>query len=126
MIVKNILINNFDIYIDLLVRELINLGINYTLIENEIHFDNYIIRFYEIKDSKEIVDLMNFRDFIESSGIDIKEYIKANINLKNSYLKLDTSFKNETLADNKYKVNKRKIHNQNKLINKKINTKGYR
>ena len=125
MIVKNILINNFDIYIDLLVRELINLGINYTLIENEIHFDNYIIRFYEIKDSKEIVDLMNFRDFIESSGIDIKEYIKANINLKNSYLKLDTSFKNETLADNKYKVNKRKIHNQNKLINKKINTKGY-
>ena len=126
MIVKNILINNFDIYIDLLVRELINLGINYTLIENEIHFDNYIIRFYEIKDSKEIVDLMNFRDFIESSCIDIKEYIKANINLKNSYLKLDTSFKNETLADNKYKVNKRKIHDQNKLINKKINTKGYR
>lgn len=117
MIVKNILINNFDIYIDLLVRELINLGINYTLIENEIHFDNYIIRFYEIK------DLMHF---IESSVIDIKEYIKANINLKNSYLKLDTSFKNETLADNKYKVNKRKIHNQNKLINKKINTKGYR
>lgn len=50
MIVRNILVNKSEEIIDLLVRELIKYGISYVLIDNEIHFDNYIFKFYNIGD----------------------------------------------------------------------------
>ncbi len=97
MIVRNVFIDDFDLYIEILLRDLIKLGINYTLVENEVHFDNYIIRIYETKINTDFID--NIRK---------------------------VACKEVDEVDDNYRINKKLIKNQNKLTNKMINTKGYR
>lgn len=49
MIVRSIEINNKDTYIDLVIKELCKNNISYVYVKesNELHFDNYIFRFFE-------------------------------------------------------------------------------
>lgn len=47
MIVRNIYVSNKELFVDNLLRELIKQEISYVLIDNELHFSNYIIRFME-------------------------------------------------------------------------------
>lgn len=113
MIVTDIYVKNREIFIDMLIRKLIKEGRSYVKIENEIHFDNYILRIYEI-------ELKFF------SEIDIDETDKILFNL----LKKEELFENLTYVNENSKIeinnvptlNKRLIKHQNKIINKKINT----
>lgn len=64
MTVKNIHVVNLERFLDELIKELIIADISYVQVDNEIHFQDKIYRFYESKNkkrcfisAKEIVDL---------------------------------------------------------------------
>lgn len=118
MIVKNLFVNEVDIYIDELLKELIKNEISYVKIDNEIHFDNYIIRLY---DKNEVIRLFN-ESLNDKEGVftflnDVSnEYKKIDINLPNYN---DKYFKGKLIES----PNKKNIKKQNKLTNKLIKTK---
>lgn len=108
MKVKNILVNEKDKYIDLVIKELIKYGISYLQIDNEIHFDDYIFRFYDINDR--ILD-----NVMESEKISIYE-----LNKNIEYIPRESTIYEKV---NHPRINKKEIKKQNKIINKKINSK---
>ena len=128
MKVKNILINEKNEFIELLIRELIKYEIGYVHIDNEIHFDNYIFRFYDIQDDKEEI-----RRIIDEDVLKI-EIIKVNdLEEKNKLQKLSElpdilqTFKPEEgkIKENVYapRLNKKLIKQYNKATNKRLKTK---
>ena len=128
MKVKNILINEKNEFIELLIRELIKYEIGYVHIDNEIHFDNYIFRFYDIQDDKEEI-----RRIIDEDVLKI-EIIKVNdLEEKNKLQKLSElpdilqTFKPEEgkIKENVYapSLNKKLIRQCNKATNKRLKTK---
>ena len=128
MKVKNILINEKNEFIELLIRELIKYEIGYVHIDNEIHFDNYIFRFYDIQDDKEEI-----RRIIDEDVLKI-EIIKVNdLEEKNKLQKLSElpdilqTFKPEEgkIKENVYapRLNKKLIRQCNKATNKRLKTK---
>jgi len=46
----NKLVNNRDVFLDILLKELCQRGISYVLVDNELHVGNVIIRFYTFQD----------------------------------------------------------------------------
>lgn len=128
MKVKNILINEKNEFIELLIRELIKYEIGYVHIDNEIHFDNYIFRFYDIQDDKEKI-----RRIIDEDVLKI-EIIKVNdLEEKNKLQKLSElpdilqTFKPEEgeIKENAHapRLNKKLIKQYNKATNKRLKTK---
>lgn len=128
MKVKNILINEKNEFIELLIRELIKYEIGYVHIDNEIHFDNYIFRFYDIQDDKEKI-----RRIIDEDVLKI-EIIKVNdLEGKNKLQKLSElpdilqTFKPEEgeIKENVNtpRLNKKLIKQYNKATNKRLKTK---
>lgn len=128
MKVKNILINEKNEFIELLIRELIKYEIGYVHIDNEIHFDNYIFRFYDIQDDKEKI-----RRIIDEDVLKI-EIIKVNVlEEKNKLQKLSElpdilqTFKPEEgeIKENVHapRLNKKLIKQYNKATNKRLKTK---
>ena len=56
MKIRNYIVENYQLLMDCLEKELCKNGISYVRIDNEIHFQNQIIRFYDIElDIKEII-----------------------------------------------------------------------
>ena len=55
MQIKNYIVDNIDIIMDRLEKELCQCGISYVRIENELHFDNKIIRFYDLAMHKNVI-----------------------------------------------------------------------
>lgn len=129
MKVHNILINRKDEYIELLVRGLIKYGINYLQIDNEIHFDNRIFRFYDIKDDiEEIKKIKIDEDLSDVRIINVDELEK--LEEENKLQELSYQFqifepKNEETKEKTPvpKLNKKLIKDYNKKINKRINTR---
>lgn len=128
MKVKNILINEKNEFIELLVRELIKYEIGYVHIDNEIHFDNYIFRFYDIQDDKEKI-----RRIIDEGVLKI-EIVKVNdLEEKNKLQGLSElpdilqTFKPEEgeIKENVHApiLNKKLIKQYNKATNKRLKTK---
>ena len=116
MKVKNILLNEKEKFIDLVIKELIKYKISYVQIGNELHFDNYIFRFYDINDRV-------LGDMMELENISINE---LNNELNNQLNEIIEYIPNEFKIDKEFippRINKKKIKKQNKIINKKINTK---
>lgn len=125
MKVHNILINRKDEYIELLVRELIKYGINYLQIDNEIHFDNHIFRFYDIEEIKKVITKEDLSD-VRIINIDELEKLKE----ENKLQELPYQFqifepKNDETKEKTPvpKLNKKLIKAYNKKINKRINTR---
>ena len=56
MIIKNIMTNNVDFIIDLFEKELCSNNVQYVKVDNEIHFNNFIIRVYSTKEIKNALD----------------------------------------------------------------------
>ena len=120
MIVRNILVNKSEEIIDLLVRYLIKYGISYVLIDNEIHFDNYIFKFYNIEDYatklRKIqltmedfeVEREEFQPTMEDFGVEREEFQSTN------------KYRGEK---NIPKLNKKLIKANNRFINNKIKRK---
>lgn len=72
MRVKNILVTNKSLFIELLIKELINSQVSYVQIENEFHFEDKIFRFFDKKEyqeaiaknlAAEITDMINIEDY---------------------------------------------------------------
>lgn len=55
MQIKNYIVDNIDVIIDSLERELCKQGISYVRIENEFHFNNQIIRLYDLVLHRKII-----------------------------------------------------------------------
>lgn len=118
MIVKKIMINNKEQFIDLLLRELILRGISYVQIDNEIHFDQYIIRFYDSKkDLKEIVEIC-FKKIEIQEPCSFIDYLS---NKSNFIEPIEPIF--DTKEQTYRKLTKKLIKSQNKQISKLIRTK---
>lgn len=116
MKVKNILVNKKEKFIELVIKELIKYKISYVQIGNELHFDDYIFRFYDINDRV-------LGNMMELENISINE---LNNELNNQLNEIIEYIPNEFKIDKEFippRINKKEIKKQNKIINKKINTK---
>lgn len=66
MKVKNYIVENASLFMDCLERELCQQGISYVKIENEIHFENQIVRLYDFeKDCVEIIKCLIMKELRE-------------------------------------------------------------
>lgn len=113
MIIKNILINNKETFLDCLIKELILNNISYVLIDNyEIHFNNYIIRLYtkeELINSYKNLIIEN-KPIIDINSLTLpnqEEYIAQELK---PYIKKDTP-----------KLTKKMIKQQNRYYQNRIN-----
>ena len=109
MIVKNIFIQNSFIFIEELIKELINNNINYLLIKNdnyfEIHFDKYIYNLY-YEERKNIKPLIHEDDSFINSNLLFeydREYIKGSIKKTRPGFKKNTK-KDIKNLNRKYKI----------------------
>lgn len=104
MIVRKILTSDINIMLDFMEIYCIRKGFSFVRVENEIHFDNYILRFFLFNDKQNIHDslIMNL-----SNDLKIEEDTSS---LKN---------KSDVFS---MKKGKSKINLGN---NCKVNTKGY-
>ena len=128
MKVKNILINEKNEFIELLIRELIEHEIGYIHIDNEIHFDNYIFRFYDIKDDKEEIKRIIDEDVLKIEIIKVNDLEEKNKLQKLSELPdILQTFKREEgeIKENVHtpRLNKKLIKQYNKATNKRLKTK---
>jgi len=82
MKIKNYIVDNIDIVIETIERELCIKGISYVRIENEFHFNNQIIRLYDLELHRRIIFawLLN------------KEFEVLDSSLEESILNLSRSF----------------------------------
>lgn len=98
MQIKNYIVDNRELFFDYLEKELCQNGISYVRIDNEIHFQNKIIRLYDIKlDKRSIINFMFSKINIEERRVlnSIKELqcakrlgyedIEIIINMQQSY-----------------------------------------
>lgn len=93
MQVKNILVTNKDIFIEFLIKELINNRISYVQIDNEFHFEDKIYRFFDKKDyqrevaAKLVTETMHLIDIKDLGSKDSESgpFIKINENSKLDY-----------------------------------------
>ena len=119
MIIKNYYINNdIDYVINNIIKYLIKNNINYLFIKesNELHFDNYILRFENIKNVKEQL----FNEFLGIVGtlcdtpynefLDYKDYSSYKLYKKNNFKKIQ-------------KIDNIKVNTNGKIkkLNKKLN-----
>ena len=112
MIVKNFYVSDKDYFIEYLIRYLIKYGISYCFLkeENEIHFDNYIIRFHvKVNEIDNISALLN--TLIDTISMDKNEILKVSEN-------------KEFVDKNVYqRRNKMLIKQENRCYSKLINTR---
>lgn len=143
MRIRNYIVENKDLFFDCLEKELCQNGISYVRISNEIHFQDQIIRLYDIElDKRAIINFMFSNISADERRIlnSLKELqcakklsfedIEIIINMQQSYENrpliesLDTNhiknnfYKSEELSiDNKY-VREKNYQSMNKTIQK--------
>lgn len=70
MVVRNIYVSDKEYFLEFLIRDLIKNGISYCLVKeaDEIHFDNYIIRFHtRVNETDNLDDLLRTLMEIDSN-----------------------------------------------------------
>lgn len=113
MKVINILISDRGIFIEELIKELIDNNISYVQVDNEVHFLDKIYRFYEREDmlkNKQLFD--NLIDVIDSNTYGKMINVDFSKAITTDFQKLKHNYNYET---------KKTIKNQNRLIKRKIN-----
>ena len=114
MLVRNIYVSDKEYFLEFLIRYLIKYGISYCLVKeaDEVHFDNYIIRFHtKVNETDNLDDLLRTLMEIESNtrGFFISENENNN-----------TDYSDKRLYP---KMNKKLIKRENRKYSKMINTK---
>lgn len=112
MIVKDFYVSDKAYFIEYLIRYLIKYGISYCFLkeENEIHFDNYIIRFHgKVNEIDNISALLN--TLMDTISMDKNEFLKVS--------------ENKEFIDKKVyqRRNKMLIKQENRRYSKLINTR---
>lgn len=114
MVVRNIYVSDKEYFLEFLIRDLIKHGISYCLVKeaDEIHFDNYIIRFHEkVSEIDNLDDLLITLMEIDSNKSDF--FISTDENMTIDY--------NDT---KQYpKRNKKLIKMENRKYSKMVNTR---
>ena len=98
MVVRNIYVSDKEYFLEFLIRDLIKYGISYCLVKeaDEVHFDNYIIRFHtKVNETDNLDDLLrtlmeidsNTRDFFISENENNR---KTSLITGESYLMLES------------------------------------
>ena len=86
MVVRNIYVSDKEYFLEFLIRYLIKYGISYCLVKeaDEVHFDNYIIRFHtKVNETDNLDDLLRTLMEIESNTRDF--FISENENNNTDY-----------------------------------------
>lgn len=115
MKVKNILVTNKEVFIELLIKELINNSISYVQIDNEFHFEDKIYRFYDANDYQNAkaanvtIEVLNL--------MDIKDLASHNLEESLTTIEKDDYQENELFPP---KINKKYIKQQNRQYNSQI------
>lgn len=115
MKVKNILVTNKEVFIELLIKELINNSISYVQIDNEFHFEDKIYRFYDANDYQNAkaanltIEVLNL--------MDIKDLASHNLEESLTTIGKDDYQENELFTP---KINKKYIKQQNRQYNSQI------
>lgn len=119
MKVKNYIVENKKLFFDCIEKELCQKGISYVKVDSEIHFQNQIVRLYDIElDKTEIISFLLSRMNLE------KKEINAIINKfkysKNLFIETEEAL---TTNDKNYqKMNKTTQKQQSNQVNQKIKT----
>ena len=114
MVVRNIYVSDKEYFLEFLIRDLIKYGISYCLVKeaDEVHFDNYIIRFHtKVNETDNLDDLLRTLMEIEPNTRDF--FISENENN-------NTDYSDKRLYP---KMNKKLIKMENRKYSKMINTK---
>ncbi len=110
MKIENYIVENYQLLMDLLEKDLCKMGISYVRIDNEIHFLDKIIRFFDFEiDKREIIswgfskiEVLNIVDrfsLVNFSFNDIDNYVpeKISFNDNKCYQRRNkSSYKNES------------------------------
>lgn len=132
--VINIVVNDIDVFIECLIRELIRCDISYVQIDNEFHFLDHIYRFYDyyrdanfikvflVDDNNSIIKMRNACDEMFSSINDhlLDEMLSPSLNSFSIYAKKD-SYDRENYKNNQ----KRLIKKNNRAVNSLLRNNKY-
>ena len=131
--VKNVLVNDVEVFQEELVQELISKEISYVQIENEFHFLDSIYRIYALETIAKLylsfpkIDLVKLEDYIiVSENRTLPNLLSFNdmADCYVPYIEFQEGF-NFCKTNNKIKLNKKLIKQQNRQVNKQINKKAY-
>lgn len=115
MKVTNILVTNKEVFIEMLIKELINSQVSYVRIENEFHFEDKIFRFYDANDYQNAkaanltIEVLNLMDIKDLASHKLEESL--------------TNFVKDDYQENELftpKINKKYIKQQNRQYNSQI------
>lgn len=124
MKVRNFIIENRNLFMDILEKELCINGISYVRINNEIHFLDQIIRFYDLEIDKHYIVTNAFAKNIKEyemktltlAEIDINSLLKVK---QLEYVPINTYHKIEKNYPTKnYKIQKQESHKVKQLLKK--------
>ena len=129
--VKNVLVNDVEVFQEELVQELISKEIGYVQIENEFHFLDSIYRIYDLQTIAKLylslpkIDLVKLEDYIiVSENRTLPNLLSFNdvTDCYVPYIEFQEEF-NFCKTNHSTKLNKHLIKQQNRQVNKIINKK---
>ena len=86
MKIKNYIVDNIDVIIESIERELCIKGISYVRIENEFHFNDQIIRLYDLELHKKIIFAWLLSKEFEELDNNLEETINLSMNFSQAYV----------------------------------------
>lgn len=117
MQVKNILVTNKEVFIELLIKELINNCISYVQIDNEFHFEDKIYRFFDKKDYQRAVVAELVTETMHL--IDIKDLANENLEM-NPFIKSSENISVDSNSFEKPRLNKKYLKEQNRQYKRQM------
>lgn len=121
MKIKNYIVEDRELFFEYIEKELCKNGISYVRIDNEIHFQNQIIRLYDIEDDLEKI----IRFAIGKLDLEKRETIRLINVLKNQRNILLENPETYYESERKYqRMNKNIQKQQSNRVNQKLKTYG--
>lgn len=114
MQVKNYIVENRNLFFEYLEKELCQNGISYVRIDNEIHFEDQIIRLYDFELDKDSIILSAFNK-IEVQNYTNKILIEV---IDSNLLERNFDYYKKCERDNFYNINEKNYQKINKRVQK--------
>lgn len=92
MRVSNIFVSEKELFLDLLVRDLIKNGISYVQIENEFHFLDRIYRFFDVNDLTTIDKAKELAQAVSCLCFSIDDFFQKKSCFKDSIIEIRTKY----------------------------------
>lgn len=119
MRVKNIVVTcDKELFIELLIKELINNSVSYVQIDNEFHFEDKIFRIFDKREYQKAVAAKLATEVV--SLIDKEKTVYPDLENAVFVLDKEAQVNDENLSIEKPKVNKKYIKEQNRMYNQQL------